>query len=135
MEKAGINLNISCISERIICLPRRLAVLFGPTQTVGTVLLPEVIQEKWREMEKPPFSLVKGIVVSVGRGVDVPIGAFVWALPKAGLIVESNDIDLPQLGASVPDGHTLRFFGVGDTLSDQVLGWEPSDLNKEGTCR
>jgi hypothetical protein len=85
-------------------------------------------------MEKPPISLIRGIVVSAGRGVDVPIGAVVWALPKAGLIVEPNDLDLPELGSLLPNGHTLRFFGVGDAWSDQVLAWQLSDLTREGTC-
>jgi hypothetical protein len=97
-------------------------------EPTGVVLLPDAIRERFRQMERPPVPLLRGTVTEVGeqRGrVPLPnVGDRVWVLPKPGLIVEPGDIDLPDLGAEVPSGHTLRLYGVGDAWHDQIVAIE-----------
>ncbi len=112
----------------LTCLPGRVAVLVKDAIPGSCIVLPEAIVRRAVEMERPPHSVMRGEVVAVGsqRGpLTMPrVGDRVWVLPKPGLIVERGDIDLPLLGRGVPNGHTLRFYGVGDPWYEQIVGFE-----------
>jgi hypothetical protein len=111
----------------LTCLPGRLAVLV-PDAPGGAIVLPQAIRDRLIEMERPPVGLLQGTVVAVGAQygrVTMPsVGDTVWVLPKPGLIIASDDLDIPSLGANVPPGHTLRIYGAGDDWHDAVLAVE-----------
>ena len=110
----------------ITCLPGRVAVLVAEQTPNSAIVLPDAVRQRAIQMERPPYELQKGEVVAVGapRGrVPMPkIGEQVWVLPKPGLTIQSGDLDLPGLGRQIPDGFSLRLYGVGDRWYDQILG-------------
>jgi len=120
------------VANHLCCLPGRVAVLVREAN-VSVLAIPEAVRERWLAMERPPHRLINGIVVGVGppRGsVPMPsVGDLVWALPRPGLIIVPDDIDIPSVGRHVPDGHTLRIYGVGDPWHEQILGYVAGSAN------
>ena len=112
----------------ISCLPGRVAVMVPDmAASLDQIAVPDAIRERYLAMNRPPYPLLRGIVTAVGmrRGpVAMPeVGDSVWVLPRPGLIIEPHDIDISSIGAMVPEGHTLRLYGVGDAWFDQIVGY------------
>jgi len=119
----------------LFCLPGRLAVLVPDASPQGGIVVPEAIRQRYLAMDRPPYPLVRGEVVAAGaprgRVVMPRVGDEVWVYPRAGLIVEADDIDIPSLGRQVPAGHTLRLYGVGDDWFEQVALAKDEGANEE----
>lgn len=120
-------------------LPGRIAILVSEKRE-DTILVPHHVRQKWIQ-----FGLIKrngiqyvacrGKVAAVPPSVYPPmdahqmpaVGTEVIVSEKYGLIIDHNDMDIPSIGAEVPEGYTLRIFGVGDPWHEHVYSAVESD--------
>lgn len=109
----------------IQCLPGKIAVLVDEKdQYEGEVKVPDWMREKIDRLHPRGKRLLKGTVVAVGkhrgRVKSPPIGSKVYVMPFSGLTISHNDPDV-SFGSEIPEGHTLRLFGMGGAWHDNVL--------------
>lgn len=102
-------------------LPDRIAVLVPNDQDTSEIVLPEATHTKWYVSLRPGRRLLRGTVAAVGRQrgrfVPPPVGETVYVEGHAGLTIEHLDTDT---SIDVPEGFTLRLYGVGDHWIESV---------------
>jgi hypothetical protein len=71
------------------------------------IVLPDQVKAIAMHLEKPPYPLPE--LTCIASGVDcVAVGDVFYAEPKAGLWINHDDPDIPELGAVPSEGEQLR---------------------------
>ena len=106
--------------DSVTMLPGRIAVLVKKNEQ-GLILKPDRTREYEEVSRAPGRALLRGWIVGrserMGRArIPAPkVGTPVLVEPADGLIIEHLDTDI-SLGSIVPEGYTLRMYGVSKQI-------------------
>lgn len=124
--------DIEPIAAKLTMPPGKAAVLVPDDQPEASVVsLPDFAIANRRHLAMYGKDIDMGILVKDYQEQDrkrnayypvLKAGTIVGVDATQGLRIEPNDTDSPEVGAVVPEGFSLRFYGCRMDATDQIVG-------------